>query len=219
MQDTALQSSVSALHRVRELTLAGMSAGTATSPQAREAHAAEVDALREQLLGYANTTYIGRPVFGGTTGGTRAYGPDASYVGGAGQVVARLGDNATVRADTDGEATFGNGPQSLFAVLGQLSTDLRAGSPALATNLDQLDAASAKVLNALTDVGGRYSRTVQTRQDTQDKILSLQSSLSGVEDIDLPKTITELKMQETAYQAALGATARVLQPSLLDFLR
>jgi flagellar hook-associated protein 3 FlgL len=29
----------------------------------------------------------------------------------------------------------------------------------------------------------------------------------------------ELKMQEVAYQAALGATSRVIQPSLLDFLR
>jgi flagellar hook-associated protein 3 FlgL len=31
--------------------------------------------------------------------------------------------------------------------------------------------------------------------------------------------MVDLKMQEVAYQAALAATARVLQPSLVDFLR
>jgi flagellar hook-associated protein 3 FlgL len=29
----------------------------------------------------------------------------------------------------------------------------------------------------------------------------------------------ELQLQEVAYQAALGATAKVIQPSLVDFLR
>ena len=50
-------------------------------------------------------------------------------------------------------------------------------------------------------------------------LVSLANSLSEVEDIDLPKTIVDLQLQEVAYKAALGATARVVQPSLLDFLR
>jgi flagellar hook-associated protein 3 FlgL len=40
-----------------------------------------------------------------------------------------------------------------------------------------------------------------------------------VENVDIAKAIVDLQMQEVAYQAALGATARVIQPSLLDFLR
>jgi flagellar hook-associated protein 3 FlgL len=40
-----------------------------------------------------------------------------------------------------------------------------------------------------------------------------------VEDVDLPKTIMEMQLQQIAYQAALAATARVVQPSLVDFLR
>jgi flagellar hook-associated protein 3 FlgL len=45
------------------------------------------------------------------------------------------------------------------------------------------------------------------------------SQLAQVESIDLPETIMELQLQEVAYQAALGAASRVLQPSLTDFLR
>ena len=39
------------------------------------------------------------------------------------------------------------------------------------------------------------------------------------ENADLPRTMMELQMQEVAYKASLAATARVLQPSLVDFLR
>ena len=35
----------------------------------------------------------------------------------------------------------------------------------------------------------------------------------------LPATVVELQLTDVAYQAALGATAKVIQPSLVDFLR
>jgi flagellar hook-associated protein 3 FlgL len=49
--------------------------------------------------------------------------------------------------------------------------------------------------------------------------LSLQTRLSQTEDIDMPKTIMELQMQQVGYQAALAATAQALQPTLVDFLK
>ncbi len=49
--------------------------------------------------------------------------------------------------------------------------------------------------------------------------LSNKTSLSNVESIDIAAAIMDVQMQTTAYQAALGATAKVIQPSLLDFLR
>src|SRR5437763_9964037 len=62
-QDQALQSSSSLLQRARELAL---SAGNgANSDTAREAIASELDSLRDNLASLANTTYLGRSVFGG----------------------------------------------------------------------------------------------------------------------------------------------------------
>jgi hypothetical protein len=37
--------------------------------------------------------------------------------------------------------------------------------------------------------------------------------------VDVTKAITERRLRQVAYHAALGTTARVMQPSLLDFLR
>jgi flagellar hook-associated protein 3 FlgL len=48
---------------------------------------------------------------------------------------------------------------------------------------------------------------------------SLSSALSDVEKVDVAAAIVELRMQQVVYQASLGATARVIAPSLLDFLQ
>ena len=53
----------------------------------------------------------------------------------------------------------------------------------------------------------------------EQRLIELTSQRSEMEDIDLPNTIMELQLQQTAYQAALAATARVIQPSPVDFLR
>jgi flagellar hook-associated protein 3 FlgL len=49
--------------------------------------------------------------------------------------------------------------------------------------------------------------------------ITLKQSLSQVEDVDLAQVTMELQMQQVAYQAALSTTAKVIQPSLVDFLR
>jgi flagellar hook-associated protein 3 FlgL len=48
---------------------------------------------------------------------------------------------------------------------------------------------------------------------------TLDAQKMGIEKADLGSVILDLKLQETNYQVALAATARVLQPTLMDFLR
>ena len=54
---------------------------------------------------------------------------------------------------------------------------------------------------------------------TLEKKLDLTGALTEVENIDLPRTMIDINLQEVAYQAALASAARVLQPSLIEFLR
>src|SRR5512142_1781086 len=84
--DSTLGSMTDQMQRARELTLQGMSAGAASSPQARQSLATEIDAIRQALIGNANTTYLSRPVFGGTTSGSVAYDSNANYVGDSGSI-------------------------------------------------------------------------------------------------------------------------------------
>ena len=47
----------------------------------------------------------------------------------------------------------------------------------------------------------------------------MKKNLSNIEDVDLAQVMVNLQAQQVTYQAALSATARAIQPSLVDFLR
>jgi flagellar hook-associated protein 3 FlgL len=216
--DRALSSGIGVVQQVRNLTLQGMSTGSADRG-ARTALASEIDNLRQTLLGLANTTYLDRPVFGGTTGGAVAFDSNGGYVGDSGTVQRTVSGGAKVRVDAPGPAAFGSGAGQVFTLLSRISDHLRSDPGQLGGDLELLDTAMQGMQGQLADVGGRYNRLTQLGQAAADQLIDLQSALSEVEDVDLPKTIMELQLQQTAYQAALGATARVVQPSLIDFLR
>ena len=221
--DAALTDSLSMTRRARDLTLPGMN--DSMSAQGREAIAAEIDTLREGLIGMANTRYLNRPIFGGNTNSDSAYGADGSFRGDDGKVIRTVAAGVQVEANVNGPDVFGkDGEESqLFTVLASISAAMRGATADLHADLDaglsNLDVAVNRVITNLGQVGARYNRVETMRTAADDQLLALTNSLSEAEDIDLPKTIVELQMQEVAYKAALGATARVVQPSLLDFLR
>ena len=74
--DNTLTSVTDQTRRARDLALQGANAGSRSAQVSATASPARVDELRESLLADANTTYLGRPVFGGITAGGVAY--DAS---------------------------------------------------------------------------------------------------------------------------------------------
>ena len=217
--DSTLTSASTLVNRARDLTVQGLSSGS-NSAQSNEALASEIDQIKSSLVGYANTKYLDRPVFGGTTTGDVAYDPNGTYVGDDGQTTRTVGANSKIRVDANGPEAFGTGDTQLFTVLQNISDSIRSGdTDALNDNLQKLDSASDLMKNTLSDVGARYNRVTQMKQSAQDRLLSITSQLSDVEDIDLPKTIMDMQLQQTSYQAALAASAKVIQPSLIDFLR
>jgi flagellar hook-associated protein 3 FlgL len=217
--DNTLASASTLINRARDLTVQGLSSGT-NDAQSREALAVEVDNIKASLVGYANTTYLDRPVFGGTTAGDVAYRADGTYLGDGGKLTRTVGADTSIPVTASGPKVFGEGDTQLFAVLQKISDGIRGGDmDGLATSLGSLDGAADLVKSTLSDVGARYNRITQMKQTAQDRVLTVTSQLSDVEDVDLPKAIMEMQLQQTSYQAALAATAKVIQPSLIDFLR
>lgn len=217
--DAALTSANSQVLRARDLALQGANEGV-SGPAVREALAAEIDQIRAGMINTANTDYLGRPVFGGVTAGPTAYDATGTYVGTPGAVNRTIGEGTSVQVDADGNTAFGPTGSSVFDHLAALATALRANDQAtISASIGALDADRERIITTQTDVGSRQNRVEAAIQAAADGALRLSTSLSEVENADLPKTVVDLQMQEVAYQAALGATARVMQPSLLDFLR
>lgn len=217
--DAALTSANAQVLRARDLALQGANEGV-SGPAVREALAAEIDQIRAGLINTANTDYLGRPVFGGVTAGPAAYDATGTYVGTPGAVNRTIGEGTSVQVDADGNTAFGPAGSSVFDHLAALATALRTNDQVtISASIGALDADRERIITTQTDVGSRQNRVEAAIQAAADGVLRLSSSLSEVENADLPKTVVDLQMQEVAYQAALGATARVMQPSLLDFLR
>jgi flagellar hook-associated protein 3 FlgL len=217
--DDTLTSASTLISRARDLTVQGLSSGS-NDAQSQEALAVEIDNIKASLIGYANTRYLDRPVFGGTTSGDAAYQSNGTYVGDKGQLTRTVGPDTRIPVSATGPEVFGTGDAQVFAVLQKISDGIRAGDVGgLTTSLGDLDSAADLVKNTLSDVGARYNRVTQMKQSAQDRMLTVTSQLSDVEDVDLPKAIMEMQLQQTSYQAALAASAKVIQPSLIDFLR
>jgi flagellar hook-associated protein 3 FlgL len=219
LTDGTLGNIMGEVQRTRELVLQGMSNGSGGSADARVAIATEVDQIHDATIGLANTRYGDRPIFGGTTAGPTAYDTTGTYLGDGGVVQRTVGDNVKVPVGTPGPAAFGTGTGQLFQIMSDLANDLRTNPSALKADLDRLDAATTTLKAVQSAVGARYNQVTQMQQFANDKVDSLTSQISDVEDIDLPKTISDMQLQQVAYQAALAAGAKVVQPSLVDFLR
>lgn len=213
--DNAMTTSKRALDRVNDLTLQG--SNSSLPPAAREALALDIESLRSDLAAQANATYAGRFLFAGNTDAPTALGADLTFPAG-GTVERRVGPDRTVRVDADGAAVFGSGAGSAFALLDTIAADLRAGRD-VSVHLAPLQQRIQDLTAHHSEIGTRHARLLEAKDTVADASLALEGERAAVEDIDLASIILDLKLQETAYQSALAVSARVLQPSLMDFLR
>lgn len=81
------------------------------------------------------------------------------------------------------------------------------------------DEGMTTALETRATLGTDGLRLESTASRLLDKELNYTMLLSEVEDADLTQVITELASRENSYQAALMAAAKIIQPTLLDFLR
>lgn len=215
--DSAITAGTSLLGRVRTLTLQGANDG-ALDATAKEAIAVELESIRDEMLSTANTTVAGRSVFAGTSD-TAAFAADYSFSGIPGsEVVRQISDAGSIRVDSDGEAVFGAGANSVFALIDDIVADLRSGAN-VGVRVGEIDQRRNAMLSAQGTVGARQAQIERAKEATLQDAVSLEARRAAVEDVDSVEVLVQLQAQELVYRTALAVTGRVLQPSLMDFLR
>ena len=112
---------------------------------------------------------------------------------------------------------FGSGDMmgSLLVLINCLSNNDQEGTGLLLKNLDD---AIQHLLTVRATAGARAINFETTASRLGEQELSFTELLSHVEDADLTKLITDLATYENSYRASLLATAKIIQPSLIDFL-
>ena len=216
LADDALTSLSSQIRRAQDLLTNARDA--ALSDDSRAAIKAELVEIRKSMIDTYNARWIDRPVFGGTIAGENAVDPTTGdYAGNDAPIVARISRDVTMRMDVKGTDAAAD---VLPGILEQAAADVgNDAQSAIADDQSDLSAALSTVLRALGDVGARGSQLETSEQNVDSERLDFVSRISANEDVDLPYAIMNLQTSQIAYQASLGAASKIMQTSLMDFLR
>ena len=105
-------------------------------------------------------------------------------------------------------------------MLDGLSAALRANdSTAIGTALSQLDAHQDNISALRGEGAAKTNRLELTQSRFEAQKIATTEQLSSIEDADMAQAITDATMRESVYRSALAVGAKVIQPSLVDFLR
>jgi flagellar hook-associated protein 3 FlgL len=217
-QDTSLASAGDLIQRANELAIEGAN-GTLDASQ-RQAIGAEVSQLTEAMAQDASAKVGDEYIFSGFRVDKAPYqvtgpGQVGPYQGDHGVVIARVGSASTMQINMAGDAVF----KPALDALTQLQADLNSGQPVQQTTIGQIQTALSALTQARATVGARANRLDDAKSSQQALSTSNQSLLSQLEDTDMPSAITELTKRQTTYQASRAVAAKVMQTSLIDYLR
>lgn len=201
--------------------------------------AVEVRELFGQTLELANTRVGDSYLFGGhvtdsapitQTGAFSDPAPIVAYNGDSGVIAAsietstQIDINLTARevflGSTDGDDVADGNFVNLFNLLQDLNNRLEdpATYGAPTGVLGDVDKAIDQINSLRARVGGRSNRLDAASNQLSSLSLASETERSTLEDTDLVEAITQLQQREQALEASLSVSARVVQPSLLDFL-
>jgi flagellar hook-associated protein 3 FlgL len=85
--------------------------------------------------------------------------------------------------------------------------------------LGGIDLALTNIAANLTTVGSRRERSEVTWERLNNEIVNVSAALGREKYLDYTDAATDLAMLDFAHRAALQTTAKIIPPSLLDFLR
>jgi flagellar hook-associated protein 3 FlgL len=216
--DTAMGSAGDLLQRASELAIQG--ANGTLSASDRQAMAQEVSQLIEAMAQDAGAKVGDEYIFSGFRTDKPPFtvtgpGQVSAYQGDDGVILSRIGTDSTMQVNVTADQAFAPG----IAALTQLQADLQSGQAVQQTTIGRLGDALESLLAARAQVGARANRLNDAKDSQQALVTSNQALLSQLEDADMPAVITELTKRQTTYQASLMVASKVMQTSLIDYLR
>ena len=179
--DSTMTTAENLTRQAKDLVIQAANSGT-SSATSRQALATQLEGVRDDLLGAANTQYNGRSIFAGTSDSPTAFDAAYAYQGperttanpdgtttttAVGSVQRRIGSGPgdVVTVSADGRAAFGTGDDSVFAQISAVIAALRdpgydTDTPDATTGVTPKDAITAGIDRlgaALTNISAQHA--------------------------------------------------------------
>ncbi|QEM69861.1 flagellar hook-associated protein 3 [Geobacter sp. FeAm09] len=188
-------------------------------------------ALKKQIIDMANTQSGDQYVFGGADSSTPPFNTaNNTYAGDGTQLQIEVAQNSTQAMNLTGDRVLkgtGTSPSygttdilqtfdNLIAAVGDSTTP--SNVTAIQQGAKDLETGAKQIANAQSDLAARMIRLENmTKMNTSNKN-TLEDIASNIQYVDLAKLGVQLTQQQNAFSAALSATAKISQMSLLDYL-
>jgi len=195
----------------------------------RKITANELNELLESVLQNANTDNNGRYIFSGTKTLTSAFTAtrdsdgnilSVSYNGNNEEIKYQIGPGTFIQINLPGGKLFQD--NKAFSTLISLRDALKAStfdSAAFSDLRNTFDTATNALSTEITRFGAKANRLEMTTNSLDNSQAALKELISYTEDADIASLIMNLKHQENVLQSSLQTGAKIIQPTLLDFLR
>lgn len=217
--DSALDNSILALQRIRELTVKA-SNGTLEKDQ-REAITKEIGQLKEQLENIGDTQVGGQYIFNGLNTNVKPSEKGFS----TGEINLEVFSGIKLPINSEGQKLFEdlvgkvdpNGTKNP-GYLDTLISTINNGTN-IDSELANIDKHIDKFLSERATVGARQNRVEMMADRLEQQEVFSTIILSNNEDLDMEKAIIEMTTSQSVLRASLSVGAQIIQPTLVDFLR
>ena len=216
------------MSRARALAVSARSV-TNQGPGAADALKTQVAQLFDELVSNANVRAPGGGyVFSGLANHTESFTvtgdfgtgttPPVTFNGEGSAVEVEIDDGVLIEVTRDGQGAF-QGATDAFAAIARLWTAIDTGDGAEIDNAhNEIESARDHLVLERTILGGSDKKADSFEDRLRLQEQNIASQVSFLEDADAFEVYSDLTAQEAALQAALQVNARLLQPTLLDYV-
>lgn len=184
----------------------------------------ELKQIYEQLISLGNSKFNDKYIFNGQLTDQAPYDEVLAPTQGTDLhgITYKFTEGATLNINVTGQDVFGepSDPDNLFGILNRVQAALSIGDKTAAqTELDNFSSRLSKINETRSEIGAKTNRVDLIFNRLGDLEINLTAMQAKVEDADYAETIMKLKQDESVYQASLATSAKIMQISLLDYLR
>ncbi len=191
-----------------------------------ESQAQRIESIIEETVSSLNAESDGEYIFGGSKTGTPpfAYDKAAGTISYAGDDLARqrqIGQQTRIAVNVSGQRIMDQGEAySPVESLQSLVDAMRSGdNDAMRTALGQVETSQNHFIDLGAQAGSVAARLESADHSLEGTILEAESRRSDAEDLDFADAYMAFQKEQTALQAALSATAGILQTSIVNYLK
>ena len=185
----------------------------------REAAITSVQNIREQMLQLGNSKMGNVYVFSGFQTLTPPFDASGAYNGDNGYYSVMTADNMEMQVEADGSRIF-QGAEDVFDALDQLIVGLQTDDVTLIRNqIDRFDQAKDQLEMVRAESSAKYEQLELVEQQTAKLHMTFEEMMDSTEKANVEETIIDFNNQELAYELSLNAAAKIIQPTLMNFLK